>query len=337
MTRSILLIGGTGTISTSIMELLKKDKNFSVSVLNRGHREFASNVEQIICDIKEKGALEHAIGNRIFDTVIDFLVFDAEAAKERVRIFKQHTSQYFFISTVVTFDRENYVWLDENSKQENRFSIYGQKKIGAETVFREAAADGFPVVIVRPSQTYSQDRIPLSVKGKTCWSVINRIIHEKPVIVHGDGKSIWHIMHADDFAYNFVQLIGRNLTGQSLNLVNPEIVTWDIIYKEVAVQLGKKLNICHISSDALSHAKKYDFAETILGDKQYSSMYQTMQLERMIPDFRCEIGLKQGIQKYLEYMGSHPECKLNEPEFDDWCDSLVKDYNQFVELMEEKY
>lgn len=336
--RSILLIGGTGTISASIMKLLSSSGDWDVTVLNRGHREFAPGIGQIICDVKEPGALEKAVADRRFDAVVDFLVFDAESAAERVRIFRQRAGQYFFISTVVTFEHEHTVWLDENSKQENQYSSYGQKKKAAEDVFRAAAAEGFPAVIVRPSQTYAGDRIPLSVKGKSCWSVISRILAEKPVIIHGDGKSIWHMMHADDFAYNFVQMIGNQAAnGQSVNLVHPEVVTWDMIYEEIASQLNRKLIVRHIASDALAHAGRYDIAATILGDKQYSSMYRAEQRERMIPDFRCRIDLKQGVRKYLAYMEEHPESRMEDPEFDEWCDALIRDYDSFMELVAQKY
>jgi nucleoside-diphosphate-sugar epimerase len=336
--KKILLIGGTGTISTSVMKLLAKDINYDVTVLNRGHKELPVNIKQIICDIKEPGALEREVAGEKYDVIVDFLIYDAETAAERVRIFSGRVKQYFFISTVVTFDHENIVWLNENSRQTNRFSRYGQNKKAAEDVFRKASASGFPVVIVRPSQTYGEDRIPLSIKGQTCWSVVSRIVNGKSVIVHGDGKSIWHMMHADDFAYNFVQMIGNPAAnGQTVNLVNPAVVTWDMIYEEIALQLGKKLRICHISSDTLACAAKYDSIETILGDKQFSNMYSKYQLTQLIPDFRCEIGLKEGVEKYLLYVAEHPECKIEDPEYDAWCDALIRDYRAFMKLVSQKY
>jgi nucleoside-diphosphate-sugar epimerase len=337
-TKKILLIGGTGTISSSVMQLLSKDVSNEVTVLNRGTKEVPANVKQIICDVKEPGALERETAGDKYDAIVDFLVYDANTASQRVRIFNGRTKQYFFISTVVTFNHENTVWLNENSEQKNRFSRYGQNKQAAEDVFRHAMATGFPAVIVRPSQTYSMDRIPLSVKGKNCWSTVSRIMNGKSVIVHGDGKAIWHMMHADDFAYNFVQMIGNpQANGQTVNIVNPAIVTWDMIYQEIASQLGKKLRICHIASDTLACTSKYDHIETLLGDKQFSNMYSKYQMTQLIPDFRCEITLQTGVQKYFAYMAQHPECKIEDPEYDAWCDSLIKDYRAFMKIISTKY
>ncbi len=336
--KKILLIGGTGTISTSVMNMLSKDINYDVTVLNRGHKQVPSNVKQIICDVKEPGSLDRETAGVHYDAVVDFLVYDAAEAQERVRIFTGRTAQYFFISTVTTFDHENVVWLNENSRQTNRFSHYGQNKAAAEEVFRKASQAGFPVCIVRPSQTYGEDRIPLSVKGKNCWSVISRIENGKSVIVHGDGKSIWHMMHADDFAYNFIQMIGNPAAnGETINLVNPMVVTWDMIYEEIALQLGKKLRICHISSDTLACTSKYDTIETILGDKQFSNLYSKYQITQLIPDFRCNIGLKEGVERYIAYLNEHPECKEEDPDYDAWCDQFIRDYRAFMKLISTKY
>lgn len=336
--KKLLLIGGTGTISTSVMKALARDIHYDVTVLNRGHKELPVNIRQVVCDVKEPGALERTVAGDSYDIILDFLVYDAETAKERVRIFNGRVKQYFFISSVVTFDHENIVWLNEDSKQMNRFSRYGQNKKAAEDVYRQAFVTGFPVVIVRPSQTYGEDRIPLSVKGKTCWSVIKRIDEGKSVIVHGDGKSLWHAMHAEDFAYNFLQLLGNpTATGETINLVNPAVVTWDMIYDEIAAQLGKKVRICHISSDTLACSSKYDNIETILADKQFSNMYSKLQLTKLIPDFRCKIDIAEGIRRYLAYMAEHPELQMDDSEYDAWSDALIRDYRSFMKLVSTKY
>ena len=334
--KKILLVGGTGTISTAVMQKLSENADNQVVVLNRGSKEVPSYVRQSVCDVNEEGALARAIGDEKFDAVVDFLVYDAAAAKQRMEVFADKCSQYFFISTVVTFDHEDKVWLNENSVQGNKYSRYGKNKWEAEEAFR--ANDSFPWVIVRPSQTYSGNRIPLSVKGNSCWSVVNRIANHKSVIVHGDGKSIWHMMHARDFAYNFVQMIGNPAAvHQSVNLVNPAIVTWDMIYNEIGRQLGTEVRFCHIASDTLACAGKYNNIEVLLGDKQYSNMYAKKNLTDLIPDFRCEIGLKEGIEMYLSYMEAHPEEKVEDLEYDAWCDSVIRDYHAFMKIFSERH
>ncbi len=337
--KKILLIGGTGTISSSITKMLAKDEEIETVVLNRGHKEIPEGAKQIVCDANDTEALMEAVKDEEYAAVLDFIVYTPEQAKQRIDVFKGKTAQYVFISTVVALNHEDTLWLNENSAQGNEYSAYGRSKQACEEVFMEAyEKDGFPVTIVRPSQTYGYDRVPLSVKGKTCWSVVSRILNEKPVIVHGDGKAIWHMMHTYDFAYNFVQLIGNEETiGQSVNLVNPAVVTWDMIYNELARQLGREAKIIHIASDTLARSSKYNLKESIVGDKQYSNMYSKRNISEYIPDFKCLINMQKGIEMYLKYMDENPELKVEDPEFDTWCDKATRDYRAFMKIFGERY
>lgn len=337
MTRKILLIGGTGTISSSITNLLAKDPEIDLYVLNRGHKEVPSTVHQIVCDANDENAMTEALADHTFDSIADFVVYTPEEAEERVRVLNGKCQQYIFISTVTSFDHEDTVWLNEESSQNNSYSKYGQAKAECERIFHRAELTGFPLTIVRPSQTYGYDRIPLSVKGKTCWSVVSRIVRGKPVLIHGDGKTIWHMMHTFDFAYNFVQLITPSMVGKSINLVNPACVTWDMIYEEIGNQLNKQVKIVHLPTDLLSLSRTYPLQETIMGDKQYGNLYAKGEIEENIPDFACMIQYKKGITMYLDYVKSHPELQIADGEFDMWCDSVINDYVLFAKSFREKH
>jgi nucleoside-diphosphate-sugar epimerase len=338
MARKILILGGTGTISTSVTAELAADLLNDVTVVNRGHKTVPADVKQIIADLSAPGSLKAAVGNEQWDAVIDFLVYDEAQARERVEVFSGRVKQYIFISTVVAFNHEDKVWINEETEQGNKYSAYGQKKQAAEILFRRASAAGFPVTIVRPSQTYGFERIPLSVKGRNCWSVVSRIQRERPVIVHGDGKSFWHMMHTTDFARNFVKLVGNSeALGRSVNLVNPASVTWDMIYHEIGRQLGVKVKLVHISSDTLACSQVYNNLEAILGDKQYANNYSTRVIQDLIPDFRCTVDYKKGISMYLDYMNAHPEKKEEDPDYDKWCDGVCRDYMAFMRLFRNRH
>lgn len=332
----VLLIGGTGTISRSIMELLAKSPRTEVTVLNRGNHEVPENVHQIVADASDNEAMKQALVNTYWDCVADFIVYKPEQAMQRVELLQGKTKQYIFISTEVVFDHEGTVWLKEDSLQGNRLSLYGQQKAACEQIFKQA--EDLPLTIVRPGQTYGYNRIPLSVKGNSCWSVAARILANRPVIVHGDGKSLWHSMHTYDFAYNFLQLIANpKAIGQSVNLINPQAYTWDMIYEELGRQLQKPVRLVHLPSDLLAMSRRYDFKASIAGDKQYSNLYNHAQLDELIPDFRCQVNMASGIKMYLNYMNQHPEEKKNDPAFDTWCDCVISDYRSFSNAFHTKY
>lgn len=330
---SVLLIGGTGTISAPICEQLSQDPQVDLYVLNRGHKPLPKGAKQIICDFNDTEKMQKIINDYTFDIVCNFVVFKKEQALQQIHLFKNRIRQYIFISTVATYNHETSVMIDENHEQYNQYSQYGQEKTKCEEVFLKAYhEEGFPVTIVRPSQTYGYDRIPLSVKGKNCWSVVERILNDKPVIVHGDGKSTWHCTHTYDFAHHFLQLIDNQKTiGQAYHNIHPEIVTWDMIYHELYRLLNKTPNIIHITSDLLALSQTYDHVSSILGDKQYSCLFDMSKIEKVIDDFNHTIDIKKGLEMYLAYMDEHEELKISDQAYDEWCDRVIEAYQSFTE------
>lgn len=332
----VLIIGGTGTISSPITKALSLDTNVDLHVLNRGNKPLPKGAKQIIGDFNDVAMMKEIASNENYDIVINFIVFTSKQAKTQVEIFCNKIKQYIFISTVATYNHETAVCINENYEQYNKYSPYGQEKTACEHIFLEA--DNFPVTIVRPSQTYSGNRIPLSVKGKNCYSVISRIERDKPVIIHGDGKSTWHSTHADDFAKGFLPLVGnKNTINEAYQIVNDEITNWDMIYNHLYKLLNKKPNIIHIPSDFLAISKKYDNIGAFLGDKQYSCIYDTTKIKSINPEFKCDVNIYRGLEMYLSYMEEHPEQKVPDADYDTWCDMIISAYQTFIKEMEGKF
>ncbi len=330
--RHILIIGGTGTISSPITEALSKDPNVSLTLINRGHQNqgLSSNIEILIGDINQTSHIKELLKGRNFDCVIDFILFGPQQAVERIDLFKEITKQFIFISTVACLDHEHHLIINELTPTGNRFSQYGQNKASAEDVFLEAYhKDGFPVTIIRPSQTYSEERIPLSVKGKSAWPVIQRMIEGKEVLIHGDGESIWASTHALDFAKGFIPLINHPKTiGEIIQIMNPASHTWNDVYRILADLLNVEFKPVYVSSVLLSTSTSYDFKTSIQGDKMFSCIYDVSKLKSLIKEFSPSISLKEGLKMYLDYMDKHPELKEEEPEFDNWTNKLIDRLNK---------
>ncbi|MDR1794822.1 MAG: NAD-dependent epimerase/dehydratase family protein [Erysipelotrichaceae bacterium] len=322
----ILIIGGTGTISTPITALCAKRSDFDVTVLNRGHKnhDLPENVKVLQADIRSEGIGE-VLKDQTFDVVLDFILFTLKEAESRVRLFKGKIKQYVFISTVCALDHEETLLIDETTPLYNKRSDYGKEKATIEVYFRELfKAGGFPVTIVRPAQTYSNERIPLSVKGNGCWPVVLRMIQGKEVLVHGDGQSVWASTHADDFATAFVPLINNpKALGEIYQITNAQPHTWDKVYQILAKELGVEYKPVYIPTDLLKKVKKYRFDQSIDGDKRWSCIYDISKIREMAADWEITIPIEEGLKRYLAYMEAHPEKKVEEPEFDKWCDDTI--------------
>lgn len=93
----------------------------------------------------------------------------------------------------------------------NPYWQYSRHKIAAEEVLMAAyRTTGFPITIVRPSHTYNGTKPPVSLHGnKGNWQILKRILDGKPVIIPGDGSSLWTLTHSKDFAKGYVGLMAN--------------------------------------------------------------------------------------------------------------------------------
>ncbi|MBK0039392.1 MULTISPECIES: NAD-dependent epimerase/dehydratase family protein [unclassified Enterococcus] len=332
MVKKVLIIGGTGTISSPTTLFLAKQSDIEVTILNRGNKlsNLPKNIEVVKGDITKQTEMRIWLKDKQFDSVIHFVLFDAESAKDNIELFKHHTKQFIFISTVAALNHEEQCFIDEETSYGNSYSGYGQSKALAEKTFLEQYQfDGFPVTIVRPTQTYDKDRIPLSIKGNHCWSVIDRMLKGKEVIVHSDGQSVWASTHAEDFARGIFPLIANEETiGEIYQIMNTETHTWDMVYQMLAKLLDVEYKPVYISSELLRHSKQYRLETSIQGDKRWSNIFNVDKLKLVNPNFSCEIDLETGLKRFLSYMDDHPELKKSDEVFDTWSDETIKLYKE---------
>ncbi len=327
-----LFIGGTGTISMGTVRRLAEASMWEVYLLNRGNRkaEVPSSVQQIIADINNESDVKSKLEGMTFDVVSDFIAFDVDAVERDYRFFNGKTKQYIFISSASAYNKPaaSYV-ITEGTTLANPYWEYSRKKIACEEYLMEKyRKEGFPVTIVRPSHTYDERHIPLGVHGnKGFYQIIRRMQEGKPVIIQGDGSSLWALTFNSDFAIGFTGLMGnRHAIGEAFQITGDEILTWDQIYRTIADALGVEFKPYHVSSDFLSDAGEkygYDFRGGLLGDKAVSVVFDNSKLKRLVPQMTTNIPFHRGVRIALDYVLSHPEEYQEDPEFDRFCDSVI--------------
>ena len=328
-----LFIGGTGTISTAIVKRLAEELGWEVWLLNRGNRSdvVPKGVHQIVCDISDEAAAEKALDGMTFDVVNEFIGFTQDQVERDYRLFKDRTKQYIYISSASAYNKPaaNYV-ITEGTSLANPHWEYSRNKIACEEfLMKKYREEGFPVTIVRPSHTYDERNVPLGVHGKKgFFQVIKRMQEGKPVIIQGDGTSLWTVTFNKDFAIGYTGLMGnRHAIGEAFQITGDETLTWNQIYQTIADALGVKLKAYHIASEYLSAVgDKYgfDFEGSLIGDKSVSVVFDNSKLKRVVPDMKTTVRFDQGVRIALDYVLSHPECQVVDPEFDQWCDKVIK-------------
>lgn len=327
-----LFIGGTGTISTAIVKKLSKDPLWEVWLLNRGNRKDAvpEGVHQIVADVNDEAAVAKKLEGMEFDVVSEFIGFTLEQVERDYRLFKGKTKQYIYISSASAYNKpaSSYI-ITEGTTLANPHWEYSRNKIACEEfLMKKYREEGFPITIVRPSHTYDERNIPLGVHGtKGFYQVIKRMKEGKPVIIQGDGTSLWTATFNKDFAIGFTGLMmNRHAIGEAFQITGDETLTWNQIYQTIADALGVELNAYHVSSDYLSAVgDKYgfDFEGSLIGDKAVSVVFDNSKLKRAVPDMKTTVRFDQGVRIALDYVMSHPECQVEDPEFDSWCDKVI--------------
>lgn len=325
-----LFIGGTGTISMAITRLLATKPEWELYLLNRGSRSdtLPAGVKTLAADINDEAKVAELIADLQFDVVCDFIGFVKEQLERDYRLFRGRTKQFMYISSASAYQKplSNHI-ITEGTPLANPYWEYSRNKIACEEylmkLYRE---ENFPVTIIRPSHTYDERNVPLGVHGSCgSYQVIKRMLEGKPVIVHGDGTSLWTMTHNSDFAAGFVGLMGNaHAIGESFQITSDESLTWNQIYTTIANCLGVEYKPYYVASDFLASVSDYDLQGGLLGDKANTVVFDNTKLKRAVPGFTATVRFEQGVRRTLEYVLSHPECRKEDPEFDAWCDSLIE-------------
>ena len=325
----VLLIGGTGTISSAITRLLIK-KGYDTYILNRGNRNetLPEGVKTICADINNEIEAAEKLSGMTFDVVCDFIGFVPSQLERDYRLFNGKTKQFMYISSASAYHKPVRDYrITEGTTLANPYWEYSRNKIACEEylmkMYRE---NGFPVTIIRPSHTYDERSVPLGVHGNNgSWQVLKRMLDGKSVIIHGDGTSLWTVTFNEDFAVAFVGLMGNpHAIGEAFHITSDESVTWNQIYKAIADALGVELKPYYVSSQMLHDLSDYDFEGGLIGDKSNTVVFDNSKVKAAVPEFKAVIRAEEGIRRCVENVLAHPELQVADEEFDAWCDKVLE-------------
>ena len=324
----VLFIGGTGTISMAITRRLV-ERGDEVYLLNRGSRtdELPEGVNIITADINDEAAVAAKIEGMCFDSVCDFIGFVPEQLERDYRLFKGKTRQFMYISSASAYHKpvKSYI-ITEGTSLANPYWEYSRNKIACEDLLMKLyREEGFPVTIIRPSHTYDERSVPLGVHGDNgSYQVLKRMLEGKPVIIHGDGTSLWTMTHNSDFAKGFCGLIGNpHAIGEAFQITNDETLTWNQIYQCIADVLGVELKPYYVSSEFLASVSSYDLTGSLIGDKACSVVFDNSKLKKAVPEFQPTVHFEDGIRRTIENVLVTPSLQKEDPEFDKWCDKVI--------------
>jgi nucleoside-diphosphate-sugar epimerase len=322
----VLFVGGSGVIS-SACSWLAVERGIDLYVLNRGVTGVRPLPEQATVlrgDIRDPVGAAEALGGREFDAVVDWVAYTPDQVQTDIDLFRDRAGQYVFISSASAYQTPpGRLPVLESTPLRNPFWQYSRDKIACEDLLVRAYRDeGFPATIVRPSHTYDKTLIPLDGG----WTAIARMRQGKPVVVHGDGTSLWTLTHHADFARGFVPLLGDPRTaGEVFHITSDDVLTWNQITQALAAAAGVAADIVHVPSDAIAAADDA-WGAGLLGDKAHSLTFDNSKIRSVVPGYQAVIPFEQGAREIIAWHDQNQDRQQIDTRLDAIMDKLASTY-----------
>ena len=326
----ILLIGGSGLISTPITRFLL-ERGDDVILYNRGQTPLRAEgaLQQVTGDRNDFAAFEAqiaALGH--FDCVIDMVCFTPAQAESVVRACAGRTTQFIFCSTVDVYSRPAPRYPYREDAPREAISDYGRNKVACEDVFLAAHARGdFAATIIRPAMTYGEGGAIVHTFG---WSTtyLDRMRKGRPIVVHGDGQSLWVTCHVDDVARAFVAAIGNERAyGKAYHTAGDHWMTWNQFHAGVAEALGVPLpRLVHIPSDVLAAIAPERAGITIF-NFQYDTIFDNSAAKADL-GFAQTIDWVEGVRRTVAWLDANRPIENSDA--DRYEDRLIEAWDRMV-------
>ena len=325
----ILFIGGTGIISSAGV-VAALDRGWNVTVLNRGRSGTPpAGCRHLEADVRDRDQAAEALRGLEFDAVLDFMAFVPKHIETAIELFSGRCGQYVFISSASAYQTPpQRLPITEETPLDNPFWAYSRDKIACEQRLLEEAARGFPMTIVRPSHTYGRQRFPFDGG----YTALHRIRRGKPVVLPGDGTSLWTLTHARDFAVGLLGLLGKPAAlGEAFHITNDEWLTWNGIFETLGRHLGREPLLLHLPSEAIQQADA-QLGAGLLGDKAHSMIFDNAKIRSLVPEFQPSIAFAEGARDIVEWYDEDSARQVTDPAFDALQDRLAALHMRLLDL-----
>jgi nucleoside-diphosphate-sugar epimerase len=324
---NVLFIGGTGFISTAVSRLAVAS-GLNLYLLNRGQR--AVNIpgcHSLTADIRQPQEVNAALRGLHFDVVVNWIAYTPADIERDLALFQGQIGQYIFISSASAYQKPPaQPLITESTPLHNPYWEYSRLKIACELRLMAAYREtGFPVTIVRPSLTYDPN-FPIALGGWGCYTLADRLLNGRSIIVHGDGTSLWVVTHAEDFGRGFLGLIGNpQALGHAFHITSDELLTWDQIYQTIADALGVEARIVHIPSDFIAQVVP-EKRGSLLGDKSWSVIFDNSKIKSFVPGYQAVIPFREGIRRTLAWFDADESRRRVDENVNEMMDRILAAY-----------
>jgi nucleoside-diphosphate-sugar epimerase len=301
----VLLIGGTGLISTFITQQLL-EAGHRVTLFNRGRSEsrVSGEVEVIIGDRKDYASFENTFADKTFDVAVDMVAFHPDDSASAVRALSGRVGQFIHCSTVCVYSGPVTQIPTTETEPYHSIGNYGKNKILCEQLLlREWEENRFPLTIMRPSHSYGEGGDVVRPFGPHD-TFVDRLRKGKPIIVHGDGTSLWASCHVADVARGFIGTMGNaRCLGQAYNITGDEWMDWNTYHQQVAEVAGGTFDPVYIPTDTLREVAP-QWASGTYEIFAWPSVFDNSKIKRDTGYTGQTISWREGVRRTVEWLES---------------------------------
>ena len=332
--KKLLIVGGTGVISFAVaQEALKQ--GFDVTCINRGisnNQTLPPDISVIIADYRNRDHILSKLEGLSFDVVIDVLCYTEKDIEYSISIFKDKCSQYIFFSSCAVYNKGNGDYeCTEDSKLINPIWQYSIDKVNCERKLIELAINnGIKYTIVRPAVTYGDTRIPYGITPPYGYhgTIIQRLLHHKPIILWDNGEAYSTITHVKDFSVGLVGLLGNpRAYNEVFHIVGDERYKWKEVIDQLADILGVKPEYFNLTKEQYA-AELPSRKGELLGGRGISQLLNNKKIKETVPNFRTTITLKTGLSATVKYYQENNYIKGIDWQFDADTDRIIRKYSK---------
>ena len=326
----VLFIGGTGLISTAIARQLL-ESGHQVTLFNRGKSEsrLPSGAQEIRGDRKDYAAFEQAFADKTYDVVVDMVAFHPDDTASAIRAFAGRCGQFIHCSTVCVYSGPVTQIPTTETEPYHSLGGYGKNKAACEELLFSAFSDQqFPATVMRPSHSYGEGGSILRSVGPGD-TFVDRLRKGKPIIVQGDGNSLWASCHVDDVARGFIGVMGNaRCLGEAYNVTGDEWMSWNTYHEQVAEVVGGTFNPVHIPTDVL-RVMSPEHASGLHEIFSWPSIFDNSKIKRDTDYIGQTVSFKEGVRRTVAWLEANG--KLDDSDTDDYEDRLIAAWQAKIE------
>jgi nucleoside-diphosphate-sugar epimerase len=245
------------------------------------------------------------LGDKKFDVVCQFRAYTADQVSRDIKTFTGKTGQYIFISSASAYQKPAHHYIiTERTPLVNPYWEYSRNKIACEKLIQKQKK--LPYTIVRPSHTV---RTGMPIQLGDPDAALRRMMAGKPVVIAGDGTSLWTLTRSKDFAVPFVKLFGKKAAlGEDFQITSDRAFTWDQIHDAIARAFGLKAIHAHVPTDTLIRYHK-EWEGPLMGDKTWSVVFDNSKIKKVAGKFEAS----ENLDEILKQSVKHAKVRLKRP------------------------